>query len=216
MDIDVGWYLYIYPKSLTKFQAPKIMTQEISFGCNMTYDENGEYYHPTTVYSFVKNDKFVVDEKFYLGILNSRVMWFFIRNTGTELRGGYFRFKTNYIKPFPLPEISINSNLLVEKVKAQLGMVKLFQNIETRFENYLISLFKFEQLSKKLQSWHELEFADFLKELNKAIKATNKIRGKENQTTIPTLSKLDEMDWMEAFEVKKKEAQELQTQIQQT
>ena len=28
-------------------------------------------------------------------------MWFFLKNTGTELGGGYFRFKTNYLKPFP-------------------------------------------------------------------------------------------------------------------
>ena len=33
------------------------MTQEISLGCNMTYDEKGELYHPTTIYSFIKNER---------------------------------------------------------------------------------------------------------------------------------------------------------------
>jgi len=93
MNIDEGWFLYIYPKNLNKFHHPKIMTQEISLGCNMTYDNDGRFYHPTTIYSFVKNEKFVVDEKFYLAIMNSQLMWFFLKNTGTELRGGYFRFK---------------------------------------------------------------------------------------------------------------------------
>ena len=96
MDIDENWFLYIYQKNHEKFPFPKIMSQEISLGCNMTYEEKGIFYHPTTIYSFIKNEKFNIDEKFYLGILNSKVLWFFLKNTGTELRGGYFRFKTNY------------------------------------------------------------------------------------------------------------------------
>jgi hypothetical protein len=32
----------------------------------MTYDEKGEFYHPTTIYSFVKNDEFDVDENLIL------------------------------------------------------------------------------------------------------------------------------------------------------
>ena len=47
---------------------------------------------------------------------------------------------------------------------------------------------------KKLQNWHELEFAEFIKELNKAIK---KAGGEK-------LTKKDEMEWMELFEEKKR------------
>lgn len=70
---DKEWFLFSRKQGITGVEFPKIMTQEISLGCNMTYDENGEYYHPTTIYSFVKNPKFEVDEKYYLGILNSKV-----------------------------------------------------------------------------------------------------------------------------------------------
>ena len=52
--------------------------------------------------------------------------------------------------------------------------------------------------------------------LNKAIKTTNKERVKNKQTPIATLTKLDEMDWMDVFETKKAEAQALQQQINQT
>ncbi|WP_090752578.1 hypothetical protein [Nonlabens sp. Hel1_33_55] len=93
---------------------------------------------------------------------------------------------------------------------------KVKKTLSDKFLRHLVYSSNIEKTSKKLESWHELEFADFLKELNKAIKATNKIRSKENHPEIPALTKLDEMDWMDAFEVKKKEAQELQTQIQQT
>ena len=61
-------------------------------------------------------------------------------------------------------------------------------------------------VTRKLDNWHELDFADFIKELNKAIK-------KAGGTP---LTKKDEFEWLELFEDNKKKAQELQTQITQT
>lgn len=200
------WFLFSRNQGMMDAESPKIMTQEISLGCNMTYDFEGVFYHPTTIYSFVKNPRFEVDEKYYLGILNSKVMWFFLKNTGTELAGGYFRFKTNYLKPFPLPEISNNSPMMIEKVNAQLDFNKDFQKVSSKFEKYYQSQFSIYKLTKKLQNWYDLDFGDFIKELNKAIK---KVGG-------TPLSKMDEMDWMEVFETKKEEAQALKSEIDKT
>lgn len=66
--------------------------------------------------------------------------------------------------------------------------------------------FPIENLTKKLQNWYELDFGDFIKELNKAIKKG----GGEK------LTKTDEMDWMDVFETKKAEAQALKAEINQT
>jgi hypothetical protein len=35
-------------------------------------------------------------------------MWWFLSNTGNVLRGGYFRFKTNYLNPFPVRMIDLS------------------------------------------------------------------------------------------------------------
>ena len=213
MDIDKGWFLYIYPKNLPYFQNPKIMTREISLGCNMTYDENGSFYHNTKVYSFIKNEKFEIDEKYYLGIMNSKVMWFFLKNTGSEYGGGYYVFKTNYLKPFPLPEISKNAHEIIDRVNNQLIHNNFFGEVKTKFTKYLQSQFALDKLTKKLENWYELDFGDFIKEINKAIKVTNKERLKNEQPVIKELTKLDEMDWMDVFETKKTEAQALKQQI---
>jgi type I restriction-modification system DNA methylase subunit len=206
MDRDNDWFLYIYPKNLTKFHHPKIMTQEISLGCNMTYDHNGDYYHPTTIYSFVKNDKFQIDDKFYLGILNSKVMWFFLKNTGTELGGGYFRFKTNYLKPFPLPDISASALEMISKVNHQLDKNKDFQKVKNKFSDYFANQYQLEKLPGKLEKWYDLEFVDFIKEMNKAIKS---VKG-------TPLTKKDEFEWMDLFEENKKKALELKAEIDKT
>ena len=38
-----------------------------------------------------------------MAILNSQLFWWYLVNTGTVLANGYFRYKPNYLKSFPLP-----------------------------------------------------------------------------------------------------------------
>jgi adenine-specific DNA-methyltransferase len=96
------FYAYIYPKNLSEFEAVKIMTPDICNGPQMTIDLTGGLYHTTTIYSFVFKSDLAVNEKYFLGLLNSRLLWYFLGETGTVLRGGYLRFKTEYLKPFPI------------------------------------------------------------------------------------------------------------------
>lgn len=98
------FYSFSRPQNLLEFEVPKIMTPEISLGCNMTIDEMGEFYHTTKVYSFAFKPEVDLPLGYLLGLLNSKILWFFLSSTGYILRGGYFTFKTNYLKPFPIPE----------------------------------------------------------------------------------------------------------------
>ncbi len=78
--------------------------------------------------------------------------------------------------------------------------------LKNKFLKYLQSQFSIETFSKKLQNWYELEFGDFIKEVNKVIK---NVGGEK-------LTKMNEMEWMEVFETKKAEAQALKTEIDTT
>ena len=80
----------------------------------MTIDEKGECYHTTKVYSFVFNERAKGTVKYYLGLLNSKVLWYFLTQTGYVLRGGYYTFKTNYLTPFPIPESNIKQQKVIE------------------------------------------------------------------------------------------------------
>jgi len=111
-----NFYAYIYPKNLTEFETIKIMTPEIALGCQMTIDSEGKLYHTTKVYSFIFLDNVNDDRKYFLGVLNSKVLWFFLQATGYVLRGGYFTFKTEYLKPFPIPcSLSKNPPSLIQQ-----------------------------------------------------------------------------------------------------
>ena len=149
----------------------------------------------------MKNKKFNIDDKYYLAILNSKIMWFFLKNTGTELGGGYFRFKTNYLKPFPLPGISNNSNDLINSVNSQLNSNKELQSISRKFQNSLKRKFVLDDISQKLENWYLLSYSDFIKEL-----AKKKIK----------LSLSDEAEWEEYFNTESKKALELKSKINAT
>jgi len=103
-----NFYAYIYPKNLIEFEVVKVMTPDISSRPNLTFDASGKLYHTTTIYSFVFKESERKDSKYFLALLNSSLMWFFLKETGNVLRGGYFRFKTEYLKPFPIPDLDLN------------------------------------------------------------------------------------------------------------
>ena len=129
--------------------------------------------------------------------------------------GGYIEVKPQYLEQIPIPELK-NEILFETKATHIIQLTSKVQDLDLKFTKYLRATFPIEKLSKKLQNWHELEFPDFIKELNKAIKTTNKERAKEELELIPVLSKLDEMDWMEVFETKKAEAKALKAEIDKT
>lgn len=112
---DDFWFRYIYPKNLNLFPKEKLIAPEISHGSNYTYDKSGKFYHNTQVYSYLKREKIKTPYEIWNILLNSGILWYFLMNTGNVLRGGYFRFKTNYLNPFPLPEppVEITQNLTI-------------------------------------------------------------------------------------------------------
>ncbi|MDC1194311.1 restriction endonuclease subunit M, partial [Crocinitomicaceae bacterium] len=109
-------------------------------------------------------------------------------------------------EPFPLPEYTNEYERLTKPVQNQLHLTKIQNQNKSKFIKYLQTQFKILTLQKKLQNWEVLEFGDFIKELNKAIK---KVGGEK-------LSKMDEMDWMDVFETKKAEAQTIKAEIDKT
>lgn len=116
---DAYWYKYIYPKNLVLFNTEKLVAPDISLGGNFAYDVNGEFYQTTTIYGYLKKDEVKESYKLLMAFLNSRLCWWFLINTGTTLANGYFRFKPDYINPFPVPakipeDISNKMEILVD------------------------------------------------------------------------------------------------------
>ncbi|WP_167597633.1 Eco57I restriction-modification methylase domain-containing protein [Leeuwenhoekiella sp. ZYFB001] len=208
-----------------KFNSCKIIYPDISTVGRFYLDRSENFFLNNTAYFFN------TDSVSLLGYLNSKVFNFIYSKLSPSIRGGYFRFFTQYMKKVPVPELSKEPKL---DLNARLIIVlnRDLNDKINKFQTFFTSQYKLEKVSRKLESWHELEFGEFIKELNKSIKANNKLRQKaaaatvsssttdsyrdENYVEVPALTKKDEFEWMSLFEENKKKAQDLQTQINQT
>ena len=168
--------------------------------------------------SIIKRNNFNISLKYILVVLNSQLMaYYFVKNTAKSVRKMFPKIILNDLRKFPFKYISEKEQSpFIAKADLILSLNEAFISSLMKLQNYLQQKFQLEKLSKKLQNWHELEFGDFIKELNKAIRATNKARKKEGLEEVPTLTKKDEFEWLDLFEENKQKAQDLQNQINQT
>jgi len=190
------------------FEKPKIIFPNLQNSNKFCMNSEGTYVNAPAV--FLPSDSLTL-----LSILNSKIVWEFLKSICVVRSGGYIEVKPQYFEQIPIPEFQ-NEEAFNDKATNVISYVNDFQELDRKFSNYFSTSLSLERLPRKLENWYKLDFGDFIKELNKAIKATNKERVKEDLVPIATLTKLDEMDWMDAFNTKKKEAQELQSQITQT
>ncbi len=200
------------PRSIAPFfDEDKIIIRQTSDRIIATIDSEQKI-NLNNVYNVkAPND---IDLKHLLDILNSKLMKTIYQSISQE-KGRLFA-EVKKVNLSKIPIVDSDNDSLSKKVTEILRVYESFQKTSNKFQYYLNSQFSLQKLSKKLQNWHELEFGDFIKELNKAIKANNKLRFKDGLEEVPILSKKDEFEWLDLFEENKQKAQTLQTQINQT
>lgn len=197
-----NWFGYVYPKNLHKYTNPRIVWTDISIYPQFSIDET-ESWHVRTVCSLELNEKgiqYKLRISALLPLLNSKLLFYFIKTNSNSVRGGYLRYKPQYVKEFPIPENwSDNSQIELEKFgEIQLNNVRNLRLIIDKQVELLQSKFSITKPSTKLKNWPTLDFKGFLAELKKA-----KVK----------LSLPEEAEWMAYFNEQKAKAQELQTEI---
>ncbi|MGE0560570.1 MAG: TaqI-like C-terminal specificity domain-containing protein [Flavobacteriales bacterium] len=156
------------------------------------------------------NEEYVVDQSAYvikpkdgveinqglLGILNSKLIFWYYRNENNEFDNLFPKIKAKEIRNLPI--VNRDYKCLNEKVVQIGNNTNELREISTAVSNLILSKFEIEKLTNKLQNWYELEFAAFLKELKKA-----KVQ----------LSLSEEAEWMQYFNEQKQKAQTLKSEI---
>lgn len=205
------------PRKIEYFNSPKIVIREIiNPRIFASYIEEPAVVKNIAAVIINKNKDYPI--KFLLGLINSKLLTFYVNEQSPKSNNkSYPSFNSRLLKEIPIPICtSIEKNKVIIKTEDLITFIQEQVEHSNKFQKYLKQKFQLEKLSKKLQNWHELEFGDFIKELNKAIKANNKLRIKEGLEETLILTKKDEFEWLDLFEENKQKAQVLQTQINQT
>ena len=103
-----GWYGYIYPKSISLFAKKKILTPSIAASASFTLDEDGELYFVGSGggggggYGITLKSGVEFEYAYLLGLLNSRVLDFYLKLISSSFRGGYYAYNRQYIEQLPI------------------------------------------------------------------------------------------------------------------
>ncbi len=105
------WFQFSRNQGLRYENKPKLLCRDICQKSQFAFDGEGEFYTTTTVYGYIKNENVKEDYKYFLAVLNSQLTWYFMKNTAAVLANGYYRYMPRYISEFPIPEVSIQTQI---------------------------------------------------------------------------------------------------------
>ena len=150
----------------TYYKGPKIVFRDISDIPTFSFDESGFYIDMTCF--CLPTDNLAV-----LALLNSRASWFFWKSLTPELRGGFFRLKTQFVTKLPIPSISKQAQAKLSALaKHCTDDARLRFQIQAAIRHRILDLAPPERkkLSRKLEDWWTLDFAQFRDEVKRVFR----------------------------------------------
>jgi type I restriction-modification system DNA methylase subunit len=205
---SLPWYCLHWARDEKDFNEPKILIRQTANRIIGVFDYEN-YYPIDTIHTLnlkVERKEAEVSLKTLLGIINSKLFEYLYIWKLDEEGKVYPQVKKVNIEWMPIANFD-NAELISSYVDKIQEISKNEDSLRIKFLNYIVAKFNSTKVNFiKLENWHELTFADFIKELNKAIKTSDGIQ----------LTKKDEIEWMELFEDYKKQAQTLKQEIDKT
>jgi hypothetical protein len=133
------WYIYSQEHNLQHFERPKIISQVLSRRSSFALDNEGDYYFvggsTAGAQGVVLQPGLDISLRYVLGLLNSHLLDYVVRQLSTRFRGGYFNYGKAVIKDLPIRTIDRTSSDDAEKHDYMVGLVnsmlKLHKGLES-------------------------------------------------------------------------------------
>lgn len=104
------WYGYVYPKALDVISLPKIFTPDIAAHASFSLDETGEVFFTGGTaggYGILVLPEY--SREYIFALLNSKLLEWYIRQSATSMRGGYYSYEARYISHLPIRTINFSA-----------------------------------------------------------------------------------------------------------
>jgi restriction endonuclease TaqI-like protein len=117
---------------------------------------------------FLGNKAYVIDnnDKFILGILNSKVMNFYLKESCPYVQDKYYEYLSQHVEKFPITTNNKFEKEIVNRVQYINTAYKNMQEIKDKIRDLILLNLKAD-ISEVLKNPNPLIFADFLNELKK-------------------------------------------------
>lgn len=138
------WYSLWNYRKIENFETKKIITPDVCHNTSMILDEEN-YYYNDMCYALIKKDEISYSYEYLIGILNSKLFWFYLNNTGTVLSGGFYRFKTKYIENFKI--ILEKNESIVKKLEdlVRINIKHRNDKVEKEIDNIVYKIYNLEE-----------------------------------------------------------------------
>ena len=183
---------------LEEFSKPKIMYSEITAFFPFVFDDSGLMCN-NKIFFITANDE-SVNLKFITAILNSKLCKLWIWYNCPELQGGTREIRKVYFENFRIP-LDVDQQTLADLTDLQMCQVRQLQEKRSRFLRRLTGNFDGLKITTALQTFEQLDFVAFTKELKK-----QKIK----------LTLMQQDEWEDYFNQYSEACQTLSQQITQT
>ncbi|MEI6900662.1 MAG: TaqI-like C-terminal specificity domain-containing protein, partial [Bacteroidota bacterium] len=101
------------------FNQPKIIFPNLQNSNKFAFDESGSFINAPAVF-------LPTSDKHLLGILNSKLIWYFLTSICVVRNGGFIEVKPQYFEQIPIPEMSESEIMLLSDKVQEILIVKKF------------------------------------------------------------------------------------------
>ena len=175
------------------FYEPKIIWGNLQNHNKFSYDDSGSIISAPACMLPTEN-------KTLLCILNSKIVWFFLTQICVVRNGGYIEVKPQYFEQIPIPE-QLSTEELDSAACKVMELTSSLQSLRSRFHRRMRDNLSIEKITTALETFDDLTFSDFQKELKK-----QKVK----------LSLTQQNEWEEFFEGEKQQCLNLRATISKT
>lgn len=126
------WYAFGYPKSMGRFEKPKLIGAEIAGQSTFMLDEKGTWYFKTG-YGVQLVPNYQTRTEMFAALLNSRVLDFYLKHITSLKMGGYYKYTSHYLEPLP---VSWGSNDQRENINSTLSKIVSTFDTENRLDRF--------------------------------------------------------------------------------
>jgi hypothetical protein len=125
-----NWFGYVYRKNHTRLGSPKLLVPSIATGSCFAADLQGEFYFVGSGggggggYGISLFPDASISYYYLLGLLNSKVLSYFLKLVSTPFRGGYIALNRQYIEQLPVRTINFTDPADVARHDKMVALVE--------------------------------------------------------------------------------------------
>ena len=105
-----GWFGYTRNQALDVMQESKVFTPDIAQRASFSLDGTGNVFFSGGVaggYGILVSDQY--QRSYILGLLNSRLLDWYLHQSTTQMRGGYYSYEARFIRNLPIRTIDFSN-----------------------------------------------------------------------------------------------------------